>query len=496
MEPTSGLVTLPGHTGLDELIAAVDRNWQDAFNAQVATEEYPTAEYLLAAVRSGTLPAADGELNRVAAQTLQTAEHRSQTDLRTVREQLLAELRRARLSNEISEQDGQLTTMLDAADPDTPTGSGRDDPRQRRSLAAVRAQLAEVARLLPAYREEAARRLQDRLERLVEQPARRAPVDAPHIQRLINAGELSTAEELIYYCEVGEPVPHVAVPAKTYRFPGGPRWCRRHHCQRRRGDPQRLLVAGCDVLDFGGLSEHARAAVADALNAWRLLGLTPVEERSRISERWPLLPALRVAGFEFHVQAKANRLDNVQKGRERRFVEVTNVSWNGNPIVPQFGSGLRGRLRVLLCWGAQRGPADRAGSTKTLPPTQSWSHTSERCQPGRAVGLLSELRSPARPSSSSTMPRWPTWPRAANGSLTQPCRSCCHSLRYSHTCDIRGHWSRRRCSTAATRSARPFLTLTTPRSSSVAAAWASRRCYAMRRRRSSGSQNESPSTSS
>ena len=111
------------------------------------------------------------------------------------------------------------------------------------------------------------------------------------------------------------------------------------------------VVAGCDVLDFGGLSEHARAAVADALNAWRLLGLTPVEGRSRISERSQLLPALRLAGFEFDVQAKANRLDNVQKGRERRFVEVTNVSWNGNPMVPQFGSGLGGRLRVLLCWG-------------------------------------------------------------------------------------------------------------------------------------------------
>ena len=354
VEPTSGLVTLPGHTGIDELVAAVDRNWQDAFNAQVATEEYPTAGYLLAAVRSRTLPAGGAELDRDALQMLQTAEHRSQADLRTIREQLLAELRRARLSNEISEeQDGELTTMLDAADPDTPAGNGRGDPRERRSLAAVRAQLAEVAKLLPAYREEAARRLHDRLERLVEQPARRAPVDAPHIQRLIDAGELSTAEELIYYCEVGEPVPHVTIredltrffPAVPEMLPGG---ITADVVEAARAG---RVVTGCDILDFGGLSEHARAAVADALNAWLLLGLTPVEGRSRISERSQLLPALRLAGFEFDVQAKANRLDNVQKGRERRFVEVTSVSWNGNPMVPQFGSGLGGRLRVLLCWG-------------------------------------------------------------------------------------------------------------------------------------------------
>jgi hypothetical protein len=354
VEPASGLVALPGQTGLDKLVAAVGRSWQDAFNAQVAAEEYPTADYLQAAIRSGALPAADAELDRDAAQTLQTAEHQSQADLQTIRRQLLAELRRARLRNEISEeQDGELTTMLDAADPDTHAGSGRDEPRERRSMAAVRTQLAEVAKLLPAYREEAARRLQDRLERLVEQPARRAPVDAPHIQRLIDAGDLSTAEELIYYCEVGEPVPRDTIredltrffPAVPNALPGG---ITADVLEAARAGG---VVAGCDVLDFGGLSEHARAVVADALNAWLLLSLTPVEGRSRISERSQLLPALRLAGFEFDVQAKANRLDNVQKGRERRFVEVTNVSWNGNPMVRQFGSGLGGRLRVLLCWG-------------------------------------------------------------------------------------------------------------------------------------------------
>lgn len=182
----------------------------------------------------------------------------------------------------------------------------------------------------------------------------RARWDVPHIQRLIDAGELSTAEELIYYCEVGEPVPDVTVREDLTRFfptvpdalPGG--------ITADVIEAARIggVVPGCDVLDFGRLSEDARVAVAGALNAWRLLSLTPVEGRSQISERSQLLPALRVAGFEFDVQkTRANRLDNLQKGRERRFIELTNVSRNGKAMVPQFGSELRGRLRVLLCWG-------------------------------------------------------------------------------------------------------------------------------------------------
>jgi hypothetical protein len=354
IEPASGLVTVPVGTSADALVTAAGRNWQDAFDMQVAGEEYPTAEYLLALIRSGTLPAVDAELDRDAAQTLQTAEHRSRAELRTIREQLLAELRRARLQNEISEeQDGELTTMLDAVDPDVPAGSDRTEPGERRSLAAVRAQLNAVAKLLPAYREEAARRLQERLETLVEQSAKRVRVDAPHIQRLIDAGELSTAEELIYYCEVGEPVPHVTVREDLTRFfptvPDAlPSGITTDIVEAARTGG---VVTGCDVLDFAGLSEDARVAVANALKAWRLLGLNRVEERDGINERSQLLSALRVAGFEFDVHTKLNRLNNVQKGRERRFVELTNVSWNGKAVVPQFGSNLGGRLRVLLCWG-------------------------------------------------------------------------------------------------------------------------------------------------
>ena len=246
--------------------------------------------------------------------------------------------------------------MLEAAAPKGWTGS---DPGGlgRRSLSSVRAQLNAVATLLPEYREEAAQRLRDRLDQLVETRSR-VSVDEPRILRLVKTGELSTAEELIYYCEVGEPVPEDEDTARQDLlsfFPEVPD-ALPNGITAAVVDAARTgrAVPGCTALDFSRLSEHAREAVADALNSWRLLSATPAEGRSQVSERQQLQPALRLAGFEFDAQTKTNRLDNVQRGRERRFVELSNTSWNGKAAVPQFGSKLNGRLRVLLCWGQPR----------------------------------------------------------------------------------------------------------------------------------------------
>ncbi len=264
----------------------------------------------------------------------------------------------------------------------------------------------------------------------------------PHIQRLIDSGELSTAEELIYYCEVGEPVPHATVREDLTQFfptvpdalPGG------ITAEVIEAALTGSIVPGCDVLDFGGLSEDARTAVADALNVWRQLGLTPVEGRNGISERAQLLPALRVAGFEFDAQTRVNQLSNVQKGRERRFVEMSNMSWNGKPLVPQFGSKLGGRLRVLLCWGR---PAEDLLMSWTDQDTSAdailVTYFGTMSAAGTTPSSLPGLRAPTRPSSSSTTLRWPTWPRTATGSLTQRCRSCCRSPRYSRTCGTSAH---------------------------------------------------------
>lgn len=353
IDPTLGRVSAPDSTDTDMLTAAVGRNWQEAFDAQIAAEEYPAAQYILTAAQSGILGSADGQLRRDAADQLRLAEQRSVEDLRAIRGQLRAELQRARQRNEISEeQDGDLTMLLESADPDAAPGGDSDQASEHKRLSVMHRQLDEVAKLLPRYRSEAAQRLRDRLEQLVRRPREQVTVDELRINRLIDSGDLSTAEELIYHCEMGEPVPQDAkrddldqfFPAVPDALVNGitPDVIATVHAGG--------VVAGCPVLNFSELSADARETVADALDAWRSLA-TQVD-RGGISERSQLRPALRLAGFEFHVQnTKATWLTHVQRGRDRRFLELSNISWNGKPIVPQFGSKLGGRLRVLLCWG-------------------------------------------------------------------------------------------------------------------------------------------------
>ncbi|MET8021264.1 hypothetical protein [Streptomyces decoyicus] len=96
------------------------------------------------------------------------------------------------------EQDGNLQELL--ADASAPTTAG-DAPE----LAGIRRNLDQVAALLPRYREEAASRLRARLAELPEV----SPEDREHVQRALDTDNLATAAELVYFLELGEPVPEV-----------------------------------------------------------------------------------------------------------------------------------------------------------------------------------------------------------------------------------------------------------------------------------------------
>jgi len=353
VEPVLGRVSVPDGTGADVFIGAIDGTWADAFDAQVAAEEYPTAQYVLDMAQAGFLAGAASEIAPGAADELRVAEHRAEQELIGLSGQLRSQLQRARQRDEITEeQDGELTTLLEAADPAAQPRGDANQAQPHRRLSVLRRQLDEIGRLLPRYRDEAAQRLRDRLETLVRQPRRQVTIDEARIGGLIDGGDLATAEELIYYCEVGESVPQNSkrddlerfFPAVPNALPNGitPDLIKTV----RTGG----VIAGCPVLDFGELSVDARETVADALDAWR--SLVVHGDRNNVSERTYLRPALRLAGFEFDVkETKGDWLNHLQKSRDRRFLELTHVKWNGNPIVPQFGSKLGGRLRVLVCWG-------------------------------------------------------------------------------------------------------------------------------------------------
>ncbi|WP_347059735.1 hypothetical protein ABC795_04625 [Blastococcus sp. HT6-30] len=327
-------VRLPVGITTVDLLAAADRSWAEAVTVQVAAENFDAARLLLTMAAAHQLPGG-GDMGDDLADQVTAAQEQVAADLTDIRAQLAAELRRARTNNEVSEEQvGELTGMLRDAEV---TGSG--------DLAAVRVRLARVAELLPHYREEAARRLSERLAAM----ATVNPATAQRVTGLIGDGELSTAEELIYHLEIGQEVPQVSERPDLMRFfPSVPDALPDGLTNeviaaiRSRG-----VVPGCEVLDYTRLGSDLADLAATALDGWRRWSAAAPADRQRVSERDVLLSALRVVGIE----GRGIRQLDLPRGRDRRFVDVAEVTINGKALVPAFGSKLDGRLRVLLAWG-------------------------------------------------------------------------------------------------------------------------------------------------
>lgn len=318
---------------LSALIAAVPRDWTEAFALQLEHENYPAAQYMLKMQDAGIL--ADDALGNDARRRYTTTLEHSRAEMVAERNTVDTDLRRARRSNVVTEEaDIELTALLASADP------------ARDNLGEVRATLAEISNLLPAHREQAAQRLRDRLAALDIDDEERARISDP-----IEKGDLLTAEELLYFQDVGEPVPRTDHSRRDLRafFPAIPEALPK-------GITTELVTAvrdrtsytGSDALDYSHLSPDAAEQIAEALGAWRQAATAPVAGRRNFTERDLLLPAIRLMGYEC---SKIRRLEEMAKSGERRFIEITDVRPNRDAQIPAFGSKLGGRLRVLLVWG-------------------------------------------------------------------------------------------------------------------------------------------------
>jgi hypothetical protein len=331
------VTTLPDDAGLPELLKAAQTSWPGAFEATLQAENFAAADYIFRGCTRKSVPDAEA-LPENALEQIEGAATHARAELATLHDALAGELRHARLSSELTaERDDELTALL--ADADT---------QDHRDLGDVRRQLTSVQTLMPQYRAESARRLTDRLAALRD---RGDVAEAEQIERLIAEGNLSTAEELIYFTEIGEKVPKANTridlarmfPAVPDALPNG--LTRELIASVEKGE----TLAGCSVLDFGELSGDTRIQTADALEKWRLLATTPETGRGSIRER-DLLPALRLAGFDVPASGRVGQVTEGRR-RDRRFIDLTDVTLIGKAMVPQFGSQLRGTLRVLLCWG-------------------------------------------------------------------------------------------------------------------------------------------------
>ncbi|MBB1242361.1 hypothetical protein GL263_02035 [Streptomyces durbertensis] len=337
--------TVHERKSLGDLLAAVDRGWRDALDERLSHDAFTAARTIVELAGRGVLPAERaGEFAPPTVAAIGEREAVRRAELRKSHGELVAELHRAQADGAVTDdQDLRLQELL--ADAGT-----RLDEASRHDLLEVRRALDTVRDDLPAFRQQAADRIRARLDVLDATAEERAQV-----LRHLDTGGLATAADLVYFLEIGEPVPEIETgeshlteffPAVPDGLPGG--------IDRALVDLVRSGGAHptLPVLDYGGLSSDEAALAADALDEWRALAATERNDRLEVSARRQLLPALKLLGYDAE---KARPLDERSPHRrEYRRFEVAQVEVNGRAKAPAFGSQIReqgGNLRVLMVWG-------------------------------------------------------------------------------------------------------------------------------------------------
>ncbi|MFI8837110.1 hypothetical protein ACIGPN_39990 [Streptomyces afghaniensis] len=326
-----------------DLIEAVDRTWDEAIDLQVGRDGFAVVRTIVDLADLGVLPAARTlTLSEDRRAQLTAAERERHAALVEKARELAARLRRSQADEALTvEQDVSLQELL----ADARAQLESDGPRE---LAAVRRNLDRVEELLPRYRKEAADRLRARLAALTDVSAE----DRERVLRNLDTDNLATAAELVYFLELGEPVPEIRsedshleafFPAAPDALPGGID-AELIEAVRARG-----LYGDHAVLNYAALSEEEAERAAAALELWSRLATT--KDRIKINPRESLTPALSLLGYEAR---RARPLDDLPRGKDYRFFELADVHVTGRAWAPAFGSQIKdrgGKLRALLIWG-------------------------------------------------------------------------------------------------------------------------------------------------
>ncbi|MGW5971721.1 hypothetical protein [Streptomyces sp. NPDC055185] len=330
---------------LDLLLMAVHRDWTQALAERLAHDAFTAARTIVDLGARGQLPGPQEAVFALpSAVEIEEREATRRTELKAAHDELVGELHRAQADGAVTDdQDLRLQELLADARTSLDDTGTHDLLDVRRALDKVRADL-------PAFRQQATDRIRARLDALDLTADER-----DQVLRHLDTGGLATAADLVYFLEIGEPVPEIEAGEThlTEFFPGVPDGLPKGIGH----DLVELVRSGgkhpaIPVLDYGNLSSDEAALAADALNEWRELGATEPKDRLDISARRQLLPALKLLGYD---AKSAKPLDERSPHRrEYRFFEVTEVEINGRAKAPAFGSQIKeqgGSLSVLMVWG-------------------------------------------------------------------------------------------------------------------------------------------------
>ncbi|MEU7204244.1 hypothetical protein [Streptomyces sp. NPDC045470] len=345
---------------LEDLLQAVDADWERALTRQIGHDHFSAVCVIAHLHARGVLPGGDGfELDESRLDQLLAKEELRKRQLSERRAELIAEVGRAEAEDAVTPEQGiHLRELL--ADAAECTESG-----QLRELMDIRRNLDLVDDLVPQYRNQATQELRKRLDTL---PGA-SPEEREQVERALEYGNLGTAAELVYFLELDEKMPEMRLQESRFEefFPEVPAALSDGltpeviESVRTRG-----RHPGCAVLDYSGLSAEEAERTADALRRWTKLATT--RQRHDINPREDLSPAVALLGY----QARARRLDKMQRGRDYGFAELYETTVTGRAWAPAFGSHIadNGRkLRLLLVWGQPS--ARRLMDLVGLDPDQS-----------------------------------------------------------------------------------------------------------------------------
>ncbi|MYV45127.1 AAA family ATPase [Streptomyces sp. SID2888] len=339
IDAATGGITAPDVPAA-ELARAGDRSWEDAVRIQVSNEHFATAQKLLDLWTKRQLPdlgehtALPEKLQSLVLDSGKQVAH----ELRDTRQRLEENLRRARVDGALTEErertfERQVQDAVPAPDGD---------------LARVRRDLETLSGELNRAHANHAAALLTRLNEIDGLHAE----DRRRVEQLISAHDLLTADELISHLVNGESIPDTQATDRSLAafFPDVPNALPGMGISGEliNAVRQRRCFEDLEALDYSALSPEIAEQTAQGLAGWADLASRKGSLRTQgVRESEMLMPALRLIGYSS--KKGPQRIEKPRSG-SYRFLDVPAIEYTGSALVPAFGSGLRGSLRVMLVW--------------------------------------------------------------------------------------------------------------------------------------------------
>lgn len=347
-----------GELNLAAVVEAARASRYDGVRDRVTARDYGAAEAICRLV-SGR-PGEDFNAES-AREQIRNEEERDHTATRarweSLRDQVRSDVSRGRI---VGADETRFRSALTAAEPGEKPRTGRRD------LGRVESELTDIEHAMAATRASRADAIVAAIRDGANDPesGSRVARAQERLTGLVAAGELAAAEEFLARAKAQLDLPEVAEGDQPSRFALEVVSAPNLHELSAASVEAARSGAMHGPFDFSGGTETRRAQAAEALRAWINL-----RDRNRPDEdEWE--PVLRLILPALGITVSSAGLDSNQTPRDPDRVWLRALAdKNGLAFVPIFGSGSRGRWRILITWKSPTPAAVYAAATRDSAET-------------------------------------------------------------------------------------------------------------------------------